>query len=47
MMMLMIAEMMMIALMIDDDAYDDADEYSDHYDGDDVNQCGRSWLEHS
>jgi hypothetical protein len=44
MMMLMIAEMMMIALMIDDDDYD---EYSDHYDGDDAYQCGRSWLEHS
>jgi hypothetical protein len=47
MMMLMIAEMMMIALMIDDDAYDDVDNYSDDYDGDDVYQCGRSWLEHS
>ena len=40
----------MIALMIDDDAYDDVDDYdnySDHYDGDDIYQCGRSWLEHS
>ncbi len=43
MMMLMIAEMMMIALMI----HYDVDNYSDDYDGDDVYQCGRSWLEHS